>query len=350
MSFLVMDGEEYNFIWETICNLQLILHPRYSCEGKIDSKALLSLKNSKRIIVMLDRNLLSSLLKLARDGYLKDEKEMRIIALLMTWITMNDFPASAGLALKEYATKINDLTKPKLELREFNNIFEYYPSMMWLRLAEGAIDKIPMCSLPIEPVITEIEYNEEDDHLLMHIAEMLHAVYLYRRHDLVPVEKMLDFLKWNYKYLLISESTLAYIAMLFTNQQGIKAPKNSGSNDIEKILSGCKNQAWDLNYLSTWSCFHYDEQNMEDIFFFATNDIQLKMIFVNTYADGGLGNLIRTVFSKGDAQKIYDMINANQGSKRIKPDFGTNQKEYFRQLIEQEKQRIGESIGNSGHQ
>jgi len=340
MSFLVMDGEEYNFIWETICNLQLIFHPRYSCEGKIDYKALSSLKNNKKIIVMLDRNLLSSLLKLSRDGYLQDENEMRIIALLMTWMIMNNFPASAGLALKEYATKINNVTKPKLELREFNNIFDYYPSMMWLRLAVGAIDKIPMCSLPIEPFITEIEYNEEDDHLLMHIAEMLHVVYLCKRHDLSPVEKMVNFLKWNYKYLLICESTLVYIAMLFTNQSGIKAPKYSGSNDIEKILNGCKNQAWDLNYLSNWSCFHYDEKTMDDIFIFATNDIQLKKIFINTYADGDIGVLIKTVFSKGDSQKIYDIINANQGNKRVKPDFGINPKEYFRQLIEQEKQRI----------
>lgn len=344
MSCLVMDGEEYNFIWKLVCDLQMIFHPLYSREGKLNYKALLAKKSSKKIIIMLDRQLLSSLLKLSRDGYLKNEKELRITALLMTWMIMNDFPASAGLALKEYATKINDVIEPKLELQEFNNIFNYYPSMMWLRLAEGAIDNIPICTLPIEPFITEIEYHKEDDHLMMHIAEMLHAVYLFRRHDLTPVEKMLEFLKWNYKYLLICESTLVYIAMLFTNQQGIKAPKNAGSNDIEKILNGCKNQAWDLNYLSNWSCFHYDEKTIDEIFLFATNDIQLKIIFINTYANGGVGALIDTVFAKGDSKKIYDVINANRCSKRVKPDFGINPKEYFRQLIEQEKERINENM------
>lgn len=97
---------------------------------------------------------------------------------------MNNYPASAGLALKEFATKTNDVIETKLELREFNTIFNYYPAMMWLRLAEGNIDKIPVCSLPVEPFITEIKYNEKDDHLLMHIAEMLHVVYLCRQHDL----------------------------------------------------------------------------------------------------------------------------------------------------------------------
>lgn len=217
---------------------------------------------------------------------------------------------------------------------------------MWLRLAKGEIDKIPVCSLPIEPFITEIEYNEEDDHLLMHIAEMLYVVYLCRRH-LSPVEKMVNFLKWNFKYLLICECSIVYIAMLFTNQSGIKAPKNSRSNDIERILNGCKNQAWDLNYLSNWSCFHYEEKTMDDIFMFATNDNQLKMIFINTYAEGGVEALIETVFPKEDSQKIYDVINANQGSNRVKPDFGVNPKEYFHQLIDQKKQQVVGIIGNT---
>lgn len=47
---------------------------------------------------------------------------------------------------------------------------------------------------------------------------------------------------------------------------------------------------------------------------FATNDIQLKKIFINTYADG-VGALIENLFSKGDSQKIYDVINANRGAR-----------------------------------
>lgn len=339
MSILVVNEEEHSFIWDSISNLQLIFHPRLSRDGIVDYQNLSNLYN-KKINVLLDRNLLSSLLNLSRDGYLKNETEMRIVALLMTWVLMNRFPVSAGLALKEYATKFDDIIGPKLELQEFNNIFEYYPSMLWLRLAEGQIDQIPICSLPITPFATEIKYNEADNHLLMHIAEMLHVVYLCKRNDLSPVDKMVGFLRWNYKNLLICESTLVYVAMLFTNQSGIKAPKNSGSKDIENIMSGCKNQAWDLSYLSNWSCFHYDEKNTKDVFLFATNDNLLKMIFINTYAEGGFGALIEALFSKIHAQKIYDVINDNQRVKRVKPNFGDDPKIYFRWLIEQEKQRV----------
>lgn len=340
MNFLALDGEEYNYILETISNLQLVFHPKYSKDGQIDYNELMNIKYYKKVIVLLDRNLLSSLLKLSREGILKDEKEMRIIALLMTWILMNHFPASAGFALKEYANKTQKSYDAKLELQEFNNIFEYYPSMIWLRLAEGDIDRIPKCNFQVKPFITEIDYAEKDDHFLIHIAEMLHVVYLLRKENMSPVEKIIDFLKWDYSNLLISESTIAYVAMLLTNQNGIKAPKKSGSNDIDKILEGCKNQAWDLNYLTNWSCFHYDEEKLNDIFLFATNDNMLKTIFINTYADGGIGALIKSVFSKKDTKKIFSLINSNQGNKRIKPDFGENPKNYFNNLIEDEKRKL----------
>lgn len=337
MSFLVMEDDEVEYIWETICEMQLIFHPKYSPEGASSYQELINY--NKKIIVLLDRNLLSGLLKLARDGFLKDDTEMRKIALLMTWIIMNDFSASAGLALLEYGTKINDSVEPKKELQEFNNIFDYYHSMIWLRLAEGEINSIPICSLPVDPYINEIIYNTEDHHFLMHIAEMLHLVYLQKQRDLSPIEKMIEFLKWNYKNLLISESTIAYVAMLFTNQPGIKAPKNSGSNDINKIIIGCKNQAWDLNYLSNWSCFHYTEETIDEIFMFATNDVLLKTIFINTYGEGGVGGLIETVFSRSDSKKIVELIKENQGA-RVKPDFGVDPNHYFHKLIENETLRL----------
>ncbi|POR27076.1 hypothetical protein [Paenibacillus polymyxa] len=336
MGSLVMDGEEYNFIWETVSNMQLIFHPKYSQDGAVNYKKISELKRSNKVVLLFDRNLLSGLLKLARNGFLKDKKEMQIIGLIMTWIAMNNISASAGLALMEYGTKINDNIEPKRELKEFNNIFEFYPSKIWLRLAQGKLSEIPACSLSVEPFMTKNNYDKEDDHLLMHFATMIRTVYLHRRRELSPVDKIIEFLEWNYKNLLISENTLTYVAMLFTNQTGIRAPKNSGSDDIQKILNGCKNQAWDLNYLSNWSSYHYIEDSMDEIFMFATNDIQLKKIFINTYSNGGVGALIQAVYSKSDSQKIFEVINDNSGVNRIKPNFGENPKKYFRQLIDNE--------------
>ena len=49
-----------------------------------------------------------------------------------------------------------------------------------------------------------------------------------------------------YDYLLVSEYLLVYVIMLFTGQDNIKAPKHANSNDLGKIVAGCKNQAWDI--------------------------------------------------------------------------------------------------------
>lgn len=45
MEILVINGEEYNFIWKMICELQIIFHPRYSPQGEIDFKTLSYVKN-----------------------------------------------------------------------------------------------------------------------------------------------------------------------------------------------------------------------------------------------------------------------------------------------------------------
>lgn len=336
MNSLIMDGEEYDLIWETVSRLQIIFHPRISQDGLINYKQFSEAKRNNQVVLLLDRNLLSGLLNLARHGSLKEKKEMQLIGLIMTWISMNNVSANAGLALLEYGTNIKDNIQPKKELKEFNNILEFYPVMIWLRLAQGRFNEIPICPLSADPFMTKSNYDEEDDHLLMHFATMIHTVYLHRRQELSPVEKIIEFLEWSYKNLRISENTLTYVAMLFTNQEGIKAPKNSGSSDIHKVLNGCKNQAWDLNYLSNWSCFHYAEDSLDQVFMFATHDTQLKRIFINTYNKGGVVALIQAVYSKKDFQKIFEVIHNNSGANRVKADFGENPKIYFRCLIDDE--------------
>ena len=227
------------------------------------------------------------------------------------------------------------------ELREFKGLFEYYPSMTWLRLAEGVIDKIPPFIGTFEDFETDISYPENDDHLLMHIAEMFHVVYLYRQKDMSAVEKIEAYLNWNYKNLLICESTLTYVLLLFTNQDGIRAPRGAMTNDYKKILAGCKKQAWDLNYLSTWSTFHYNEPTENnEIFLFTTNDVMLKKIFINTYSSSGLSGLIHAVLSSKDEKRIYDLIRQKSGANRIKPDFGNSPHEYFNDLITREKELL----------
>ena len=68
--------------------------------------------------------------------------------------------------------------------------------------------------------------------------------------------------------------------MLLTNQNGVRGPKNYNSNNLDKILDGCRNQAWDLSYVSSWSTVYYNEDKYDKIFFFATNEFQSNSLYL----------------------------------------------------------------------
>ena len=339
MNLMVVDVEDIEWVWEMIEKSQLIFHPKYAAEGKMEYSEITRLGYEKEILILFDRNLFIGLRDLANYGYLKDEKEMRIIALVMTWALLNNFPIAPGLALKEGGTQVKSDLAAKMELAMFQEIFKYYPSMTWLKLAEGEIDSIPICDIPKTPYEIDVDYEKDDDHFLMHFAEMLHLVTLLRNKELSAVEKMLDFLEWNYDELIISESTIIYVAMLLSNQNGVRGPKNYNSNDIDKIFNGCRNQAWDLSYLSSWSTVYYNEDKYDKIFFFATNDLGLKRILVNSFTDTRAIGCIECCFAKKEVERILALIEQKQIN-RIMPDFGKNPRQYFYKLIEREKGKL----------
>lgn len=343
MDFMILDIEDIGWVWKMVERIQLIFHPRYAAEGKMNYSEIMRLSDENEILILLDRNLLIGLRDLARHGSLKDEKEMRIIALVMAWSLMNNFPIAPGLALKECGTQVKSDLAAKMELAMFQEIFEYYPSMTWLKLAEGEIDSIPVCDVPKTPYESDVDYEEEDDHFLMHFAEMLHLVTLLRNKKLSAVERMLDFLEWNYSKLIITEATIVYVTMLLTNQNGVRGPKNYNSSNKDKIFEGCRNQAWDLTYLSSWSTAYYNEDKYDKIFFFATNDSGLKRILVNTFADTKAKGCIECCFTRRDAERILDFIDEKQAN-RVKPDFGKKPKKYFYDLIEIEKTNLLELL------
>ncbi|WP_240035119.1 hypothetical protein [Neobacillus notoginsengisoli] len=308
MSYLILEDDEPQMIWDTFNNAQLVFHPKYGPNGEFDYLDLQKLKRRKEVILFLDRNLLSSLLSLTKDGDLKDEIEKRMIALLMLWAQMNQLPISAGLAIMENASKENDSYNAKMELKNFVDIFDFYPSQIWLQLADGRIDKIPKCCFSNIPYKNSISYHKSNDHFLMNYACMLHLVSIFRNPDMSPVEKILAFLSWNFENLLISQYINTYIVLLFSNQNGIKAPKHSNAKLFERADKGCINQAWDLTYLSIWSTLYWDESNKNEIFLFATADTMLKHIFINSHSRGNLFDLINTVFSKKVLIKLYNFI------------------------------------------
>ena len=336
-----MKDDEPQLIWDILHNLQLVFHPQYAPEGKFEYKEFTQLCLEKKVSVFLDRNLLSSLLKLCESGTLKNKLEMKSVAAIMIWSQMERLSISAGLAISENASKFSNSEFAKVELQKFNEIFNYYPGQIWLKLLKEEVYFIPPCDFSNKQYPTNLSYHNKSDHFIMNYATVLHIAYLYRKTDLSPIEKLLAFFEWNFKYLLIGQYINTYVVMLFTNQMGIKPPKNINSNNIEEIEKGCYNQAWDLTYLSNWSTLYWEEFKENEIFLFATADIMLKRIFINTHGDGNLFDLIYALFSKKQAQQIVDFYERKASSEnRIKPNFGEKPENYFIKIVRQEKENL----------
>ena len=337
---IIFNDESIDFIWNTIQNQQIIFHPEIAPEGKIKYDIFAAKKRRKTLTLFVDRNILSSLLKFCEIGSLKNKGESQLIGVIMAWAIFNDMPISAGMAIKERAFQLRSQEKGLVELQKFLEIFEVYPGQMWLQVAEGQLAEIP----PIKYSNTlaqniSVNYADGGDHYDMAVASLLHAVWLYRDQTKRPIEKVREFIQWMYDYLLVSEYLLVYVIMLFTGQDNIKAPKHANSNDLGKIVAGCKNQAWDIAYLTNWSTLYSDTDKCSEEFLFATNDILLKRIFVNCNTPFGVNGLLFNVFHKKEYNQLMDYIE-DRVRNRIKPDFGGKPQVYFQELIEEEKRKI----------
>lgn len=184
-SYLIVDGEDMSYLWNTVQQQQIVFHPDISPAGKIDTQKFFQSKAKKPYILFLDRNILSSLLKFCEKGSLKNKGESQLIGIIMAWAEMNGISISAGFAVREYAAQLHSQEAGLIELQKFKEIFETYPGQMWLEVAEGQRTEIPPITYSQKPAnnIT-VDYADAGDHYDMAVASLLCAVRLYRNNNL----------------------------------------------------------------------------------------------------------------------------------------------------------------------
>lgn len=246
----------------------------------------------------------------------------------------------------EYASGVHSQEDALRELQKFKEIMERYPAQTWLQVARQELTKIPMCrfSNSVAKGISA-DYAQGCEHYYLAVASMLRLVQLYRNKKISPMDKMLSFLEWTYDNVIVSGFIIIYAILLFTNQNGIKAPKGVNSTNIEQIVKGCENQAWDITYLSNLSILyaHHDDYTVD--FLFVTNDNMLKMIYINGNSPAGINGLLYAAFSQKQYDKICAYIEERQ-STREKPSFEENQTKYYQKLIEREKESLQKLLIN----
>ena len=342
--YLLIDNEDINFTWETVQNQQVIFHPVIAPFGVFDYEKFFAFRGEKPFVLFIDRNILISLLKFCEKGSLKNKGESQLVGLIMMWAEMNGIAISAGLAIRERASQLQSQEAGLIELQKFLEIFETYPSQIWLEVAEGQRTEIPPIAYSFAPAgNVTVDYSDAGDHYDMAVATLLCTVRLCRTEGLTAAEKLKAFFQWMYDNLLISEYLLVYAAILFTGQDGIKAPRHSNAND--KIVAGCENQAWDIAYLTNWSVLYSEPNDYDREFLFATNDILLKRIFINKNGPNGYNGLFYEIFSKKEYRQIMDFIKEKMEN-RAKPDFGADAQSYFQRVINEEKRLLRELLSD----
>ena len=53
-SFLIVNDEDMNFVWDTIQEQQVILHPTIAPDGRFDFKKFFEVKRDKSLVLILD--------------------------------------------------------------------------------------------------------------------------------------------------------------------------------------------------------------------------------------------------------------------------------------------------------
>ncbi len=275
MEFIEIKQNELKSITLFLIENKIILHPKISPNGFPNFTGYIG----KRFIVILDRNLLIRILRLVKEGELKDKHSLKLVSSLLLWSEFNNISLSSGLALMEYSHFHGNNLESSTENNIFLEIYKQYTPKHWLDLATGRQSSIPKLELKKQE---QFNFFVEDDHFKMHYLEMLKLSQLYFDDAIPIIEKFNLFHRWVYENILICKYTTYFAAILFGNNS--KTFKKVESN-FESVVKKCKNVAWDLTYLSFWSTQYYYESSAQDIYLFATMDKELRDLFFITHTE-----------------------------------------------------------------
>ena len=308
---------------------RIIFHPSISPNGVPD----FSQYHGKKYNLIIDRNILTKLIKFVTDGELKDPYFRKIISSLMFWVNINNIGIVSSFALMEYSYGKQNSLEANLENKIFLEIFKSYDPQIWLNVAVDKEIKIPKI---VSKNRLDANFYIESDHFKMHYLEMLKLAQLYFNTELSSIKKLEIFTQWVVKNLIICRYTTFYATLLLFGKSRIF--NNINPTNFDLIHQKCKNQAWDLTYLSEWSTLHYYEDNADTIYLFATADNELKQIFIMSHKESI--DTYFEIFGREITRQIFEKLNPIYRERRM-PNLDMN---VINKLINKEKEILKEKL------
>lgn len=329
MSFLYFEDDELDKLYRAINNLQFLFHPAYAPVGKFSVKDSFELQSGdKDITVIADKNLVSPICEIAKNGTLKDKRRLQKVAIFVTWTKYLNARLTCGIGLLENDTAgLSTATGEENRLQFLHGVDEI-PAIIWKDIAFGYRDAVPADFLYKGTATEKHNYNL-DDHLLLlsNEAAIIKIVELIRTPNMQPIDRFICFMNWYTDHLDIAESIVVYAAMVFTSSPNVSLPKKARSKSFEEVQKGVKNQAWDITYITFWSMMYYNEDqgtcNM-----FATDDTTQKIIIVNVIPPGQCANALDAIFeTKAQRNRIKELAETKLGEARVRPFRGMEENE-----------------------
>lgn len=350
MDFLQISIQELNDLWNVIDNNRVLFHPIIAPDGQIDRVSLRALHCKQNdCIIIVDNNILIDLIRISREGCLKDQGRTKFMASLMLWVEINRLSVSSGQALQEKAAFL-DTAVLSNEFSSFQHLWSDYTPGQWQSLYRGEIDSLPITTQSISVDTDMSIYTDKPDVFYYTYASVLKIVSLMRDAKLSRFERTKEFVHWSCDNTAIGKYVLAYgILLLMGREEGIQAPKKANSSNIEEVLKGCVNQAWDLESLSSWSqLLDMKEKGiLSETFIFATMDKMLKKLITAGLWGFDLLPFLQRAFSRTELQEILSITSQLQSQERKNRLNHLMDRDHLCRLAADEENKLRSMVGSN---
>ena len=289
--------------------------------GKFTFRDVLELQNEmKNVTIIVDKNLVSPICEIAKNGFLKEELRLRKVAMFVTWAKYLNARLTCGMGILETDTSEICTISGEEERLQFLHGVDQIPVSIWKEIAFGYRDSVPNMFLYRQTVVESKNYKLNDNFLLLsNEVAIIKIVQLVRVPNMSAIDKFINFMEWYTDNLAIAESIMTYAACVYANIPNVSLHKNARSKEYQKVVKGIKNQAWDITYIVAWSIQFRNEED-GNYCMFATDDITQKIIVVNIIPQGQCADTLHAIFSTNSQyKKLMQLSDSKLGNARVHP-------------------------------
>ena len=304
---------------------------------KIDQYRLASVRGDLRLKVLLDNNIFTRILPLAKGDSLEvgsqSDKATGLACAIMSFFIMGGFDIEFTLPLYERAYCKSKSSRGE-DLYYFRVADNLHPQV-YADVALGKKDCFPSHDLEFAKNMVDKEYPPMDcslfDEIPVHwkhiYIKLLKACAVWKDTQ-SNMERVKRYIQWVRENSLFIPATESFVLLFFSENRLSKMIKGINSNNKEKLIQGARNAAWDLLYITYWAEKAEKEQG-KTIWFICSNDKVLKKIAESIFIvksadrDSFLGGLFEEYWGEKNGMQVLEIYKALENevkSEKVKRD------------------------------